>query len=184
MSTGRDILELRRRLAAMGRMPGGGCFPATVREVDTDLRTCTVEAGGVAYHDVLLHAVASADSRGGWIVPATGSVVLVARIGDSNELYVAMTSEAEAVRFSVGDEAEAVFSADGLTVRAAETTFHATPSGFAVNRGDAGLRKTLEKLIDAIYKLTVTTGVGPSGTPGNAADFMKIKEDLTQFLEE
>ena len=51
-------------------------------------------------------------------------------------------------------------------------------------RGGSGLKKTLESLIDAIVKLTVTTGVGPSGTPINAPDFMKVKQDLSNYLEE
>lgn len=179
-----DIFELRRRLAAIGRVTGGETFPAIVREVDAERRTCTVEAEGVTYDEVLLHGVADPDSRGGWIQPAVGSTVLVSRIGSSNELYVVMTSQAEAVRFTVGDQIEAALSAEGLTLKADSTTFHATPDGFAVNRGASGLRQTLEKLIDAICKLTVPTGSGPSGPPANVADFVEIKTELTQYLKE
>lgn len=180
----KDIIELRRRLTSMGRDANGETFLATVRKVDTEQRTCTVEAEGVAYEDVLLHAVANPDSRGGWIQPAVGSIVLVSRIGGSNELYVAMTSEAEALHFAVGDDAEAVFSADGLTVQAGDTRFHATSAGFSVNRGQDGLRKTLEQLIDAICQLTVSTGAGPSGPPLNVDSFMTIKTNLTQYLKD
>ena len=49
--------------------------------------------------------------------------------------------------------------------------------------GGAGLKKTLGELIDAIMKLTVPTGVGPSGTPINAADFVKVKQGLNDYLE-
>lgn len=165
MSGDADIIELRRRLSGIGRAPGGETFPATVREVDGDRRTCTVEAESVTYEEVLLYAVADAGRRGFCFLPAVGSIVLVSRLGGSNELYVAMFSEVDEVRLSVGD-----------------SSFSMTAEGFAAGRGGSGLLSTLEQLIDAICALTVTTGTGPSGTPINAADFMQIKEDLKNYL--
>lgn len=165
MSGMRDMEEIRRRLRALCSVPGGETFPATVQEVDADRRTCRVEAEGVAYDDVLLHAVADAGRKGFCFLPAVGSVVLVSRIGSSNELYVAMFSEVDEVRLSIGDSA-----------------FTVTADGFAACRGDSGLRATLERLLDALCALTVTTGVGPSGTPVNATDFKNIKEDLKNYL--
>ena len=119
----------------------------------------------MTYDDVLLYAVADAGRRGFCFLPAVGSIVLVSRLGGSNELYVAMFSEVDEVRLSVG-----------------ESSFSMTAEGFAAGRGGSGLRSTLEQLIDAICALTVTTGTGPSGTPINAADFMQIKEDLKNYL--
>ena len=95
MSSEADIIELRRRLSGIGRAPGGETFPATVRGVDGDRRTCTVEAESVTYDDVLLYAVADAGRRGFCFLPAVGSIVLVSRLGGSNELYVAMFSEVD-----------------------------------------------------------------------------------------
>ena len=79
MSGEADIIELRRRLSGIGRAPGGETFPATVREVDGDRRTCTVEAESVTYEEVLLYAVADAGRRGFCFLPAVGSIVLVSR---------------------------------------------------------------------------------------------------------
>jgi hypothetical protein len=44
------------------------------------------------------------------------------------------------------------------------------------------LKGELEKLISAIEKLTVPTGVGPSGTPINIAEFTAIKAKLSSIL--
>ena len=53
----------------------------------------------------------------------------------------------------------------------------------AAVRGDT-LKSLLEELIDTINALTVPTGVGPSGTPINIADFTAVKNKLKNFLSE
>lgn len=60
-----------------------------------------------------------------------------------------------------------------------------TQKGFTFNFGDDfSLKKTLTQILDAILQLTVTTGVGPSGTPINAQTFTDIKNSLNNYLEE
>lgn len=60
-----------------------------------------------------------------------------------------------------------------------------TQKGFTFNFGDDfSLKKTLVQILDAILQLTVTTGVGPSGTPINAQTFIDIKNSLDNYLEE
>ena len=60
-----------------------------------------------------------------------------------------------------------------------------TQKGFTFNFGDDfSLKKTLTQILDAILQLTVTTGVGPSGTPINAQTFTDIKNSLDDYLEE
>ena len=60
-----------------------------------------------------------------------------------------------------------------------------TQKGFTFNFGDDfSLKKTLTQILDAILQLTVTTGVGPSGTPINAQTFNDIKNSLDNYLEE
>lgn len=59
-----------------------------------------------------------------------------------------------------------------------------TQKGFTFNFGDNfSLKKTLTQILDAILQLTVTTGVGPSGTPINAQTFTDIKNSLDNYLE-
>lgn len=179
----RDMAEIRRRLAALNRMPGGMTFYATVEAVDDGLHTCTVEADGVAYEDVRLNAVAQEEGRGLWLLPKVGSTVLVTRIGDSNELLVVMASEVDGVKLTIGDTMAATLDKDGATVTAGETMLQATADGLTLTRGEAGLLKTLTDLCDAILRLTVSTAVGPSSTPVNAADFASIKNELKSYLK-
>lgn len=142
-------------------------FLATVKTVNADDCVCVVETeDGISYDEVLLRAVTGVD-KGILIVPTVGSHVMVSRIGGSNELYVSMFSEIDNV---------------GILIKDAEYTI--TDKGYRMNVGSSGLKKSLTDLIDAITKMTVTTGVGPSGTPINAADFIKIKQDLNNFLED
>jgi len=46
------------------------------------------------------------------------------------------------------------------------------------------LKGLLEQLIDALTALTVPTGVGPSGTPINAAQFQAVKAQLQRALSQ
>lgn len=183
MAGQKDIAEIRRRLAALGGTPGGETFPATVRSVDETRRTCTVEAGGIGYDDVRLHAVADAGRKGFCFIPTVGSVVLVSRIGGSNELFAAMFSEVDAALLTIGEKTTVRAEADGLTLAAGDTALEATADGLKLTRGSAGLLKTLSDLCDALARLTVPTAVGPSGVPVNAADFTAIKNELKQYLK-
>lgn len=183
MSREKEIADLRRAL--FGARSNGGVFYATVKSVDPDKRTCVVVDGEeMEYDDVLLYAVANEGLKGWVLIPKADSTVLVGRIGGSNELYVAMFSEVDAALLTVGDTVEAAIDDKGLTLKADTTTLNATDKGLTLARGSAGLKKTISDLCDALAKLTVTTGVGPSGIPINAADFIQIKKELDNYLEQ
>lgn len=74
--------------------------------------------------------------------------------------------------------------AEVLTLLSDQTTVKITTGGLTLRKGGSGLKKTLGDLLTAIQKLTVTTGVGPSGPPINIADFQKVQQDLSNYLEE
>ena len=76
-----------------------------------------------------------------------------------------------------------VVDADGITINADKTTLKAGKAGLVLKRDSSGLKKTLDDLLAALMKLTVTTGVGPSGPPINIADFQKVQQDLNNYLE-
>lgn len=71
-----------------------------------------------------------------------------------------------------------------LTLLSDQTTVKITTGGLTLRKGGSGLKKTLGDLLTAIQKLTVTTGVGPSGPPINVADFQRVQQDLSNYLEE
>lgn len=158
-------------------------FSGTVSAVDEKNRTCSVQVENVTYEEVKLYGIVQGDLKGFCFIPKTGSHVLVARIGGSNELFVAMFTEVERAVLTIGENTTVEVSEECVRIQSGESTVKATEKGLTFVKGGAGLKKTLEALIDAITKLTVTTGVGPSGVPINVVDFVKIKQGLNDYLE-
>ena len=97
---------------------------------------------------------------------------------------VSLTVDKETIQLSKADKVAATIDAGSLTLRVEQATVRVTTNGVTLSRGNSGLKKTLDDLITAIRELTVTTGVGPSGPPVNMADFVKIQQDLNNYLEE
>lgn len=137
----------------------------TVKSVDESKRTCSVGIGGIVREGVLLYAVKDDVKKGFCFIPKVGSKVLISTFNETRS-FVSMFSEVDKVLLTIST-----------------TELKITDKGFTLNRGDSGLLKTLTELCDAISKLTVTTAVGASGIPINVADFTKIKQDLTNYLE-
>lgn len=158
-------------------------FSGTVSAVDEKNRTCSVQVEDVTYEEVRLYGIVQGDLKGFCFIPKTGSHVLVARIGGSNELFVVMFTEVERAVLTIGENVTVTADAENCLLQVGESVVKATEKGLTFVKGGAGLKKTLEELIDAITKLTVPTGVGPSGTPINVTDFIKIKQGLNDYLE-
>lgn len=157
-------------------------FYGEISEVDEGARTCTVVMEDIPYQNVLLYAVENVKLKGPVLIPKIGSTVLVERIAN-DRYFVAMFSEIEKVLLTIGEKTKAEISEENIRIQVGESMVKATKNGLTLVKGGAGLKKTLEELIDAITKLTVTTGVGPSGVPINVADFIKIKQGLNDYLE-
>lgn len=174
-------------------------FYGEVSEVNEGSRTCTVVMEDIPYENVLLYAVENTELKGQVLIPRIGSTVLVERIAN-DRYFVVMFSEIdkvlltigentivevseECVRIQAGEKTTVTADAEKCLLQVGESVVKATEKGLTFVKGGAGLKKTLEELIDAITKLTVTTGVGPSGVPVNVADFIKIKQGLNDFLE-
>lgn len=83
----------------------------------------------------------------------------------------------------VNDKTKVTHEAEAMTFLSDRATIRITTGGLTLAKGSSGLKKTLDDLLTAIQKLTVTTGVGPSGPPVNIADFQKVQQDLSNYLE-
>jgi len=176
----REMDNLRQKFAGRLSAAGMSSFYGTVEAIDEEMRTCTVRIGGVVRSGVLLYLLHDPErkeppKKGWWFVPKKESTVLVTKVdGAGTRLRVEMFSEIEKVMLTMGDE----------SVGETALEFSITKDGgYKLNRGGSGLRKTLTDLCSAIEKLTVTTAMGPSGTPTNAAAFTKIKQELNDYLE-
>lgn len=179
----REIEEARRLLEQRLRQARSNTFYGTVESVNETARTCDVRVGGIVYDEVLLFAVENEKLKGAVMIPCKGSIVLVSRIADSSRMYVAMFSEIDKILVTIGDKQAGEFSAELAEILSGKSRLRVTPQGFTMTRSEAGLKKTLGDLCDAIARLTVSTGVGPSGVPINIADFQKIKQELNNYLE-
>ena len=181
MSKGND--DIRRMFERRLQDATETVFYGEISDVDEGVRTCTVVMEGIPYENVLLHAVENAELKGPVLIPKIGSTVLVERIAN-DRYFVAMFSEVEKVLLTIGEKTAVAVDTENCLLRVGNSMVKATEKGLTFVKGDAGLKKTLEELIDAITKLTVTTGIGPSGVPINIADFIKIKQGLNDYLEE
>lgn len=212
----KEIDEIRRKLQGTFGGDGDSIFQAVVVEVDEEEYTCTVRRDEqVDYFDVRLRGLVKADLQGFAFIPKLQSVVLVARIGRSNELFVCQYTEVDKFVFTdndlelkidadnidlkkggkitvhvdadklevVNDKTKVTHEAEAMTFLSDRATIRITTGGLTLSKGSSGLKKTLDDLLTAIQKLTVTTGVGPSGPPVNIADFQKVQQDLSNYLE-
>jgi hypothetical protein len=163
MKSARELLAL---LGDLGKS-GDSAFPAVVKHVDDD-RTCTVVAADdTEFFDVRLQAITGA-TAGLYYKPAVGSVVLVERIGSSNEFAIILFSHLESIEMNVAGN---------------QVTHDAT--GWELKKGTDTLGAVLGDLMDAIQMITCNvTAVGaPTGVPINAAVFAAIKTRMDVFIK-
>lgn len=100
----KEIDEIRRKFQSSFSGEGDAVFPAVVTEVNEDEFTCTVQRDEqVDYFDVRLRGLVKAELQGFAFIPKLESVVLVARIGKSNELFVCQFTEIDKVVFTDND---------------------------------------------------------------------------------
>ncbi|MFI3322084.1 MAG: hypothetical protein R3Y50_06120 [Rikenellaceae bacterium] len=196
----KEIDELRRKFKAQFGGDSDIVFQGVVTEVDETEFTCTVKRDdAVDYFDVRLRGLVNSGLQGFAFIPKVESTVLVCRIGKSNELFVCqfteidkmiftdndliLTVDTEKIELLKGENITINLDVDRLEFLNSSSIIKISADGLTLNRGDFGLKKTLEDLLTAIKALTVTTGTGPSGTPINVADFIKIEQDLQQYME-
>jgi len=161
MVDARDCVSKLRRLV---EEPGYETYACRVTAVDG--ATCKVERiiDDKAVSDVRLNATVKLGD-GLVVTPKVGSVVLITNIdGDKN--FVSQFSEVEKVEFKDVHGFELVVEDGKVSVK---------------NNG-YNLRKAFDDLLDAIGRLTVPTGAGPSGTPINIMEFEGVRKNLNNFL--
>jgi len=162
--------EFQRALTEMVKYQssGPGILPATVKTVNDALGTCDVEIDGLTIYDVRLRASVNGELSNFLVLPAIGSSVLVANVGNSaTEFAVVSYSEVTSLEFVTGD-----------------TKVIADAAGIHLERAGKNLGNVLSALISQIQAITVpvTSAPGTSGVPVNAAAFDTIKTNLQTIL--
>ena len=97
-------------------------FPAVVKEVDENMRTCTVRINdNVDVEDVRLYAVIDDSLKGFCLIPAIDSTVLVGAMDGRQDFYVVMFSEVDKVLGSIGDKTEIALDEKSLSYKCDKT---------------------------------------------------------------
>lgn len=163
-------------------------FPAVVKGVNTDNRTCKVRiSDNVDFEDVKLYAITDKNLKGFCLIPAVDSHVLVARIANGNDLYVAMFSEVDKVLGTIGkhtdlllEEEHLRFKTEKVTVEVAKDTVtvdvNKDEAGIVLNGGSnnglvkiAELTKKLNALVKSFNDHTHTFAIGAIAVEGTSA---------------
>lgn len=179
----KEIEKVRRMVYTKMTEAARTTFYAEIKKVDEEARTCTVKVGNIERENVLLYAIEDEEKKGLVLIPKIDSQVIVSQMPDGSRLFVEMFSEVDKVLLTIDEKLAVTIDAKGALIEADKTTLSVKDSGLILSRGSSGLLKTLTDLCDAIAKLTVPTALGPSGVPINMADFIKIKQDLKNYLE-
>jgi hypothetical protein len=139
--------------------------PAVVKAVNADDTIAVIFNDDSELADCRLKSVIKAGNKV-ILIPVVGSVVLVGKIENSDEYYVAAVHEVSEVLVVIGT-----------------VTYSVTEAGFLFQKGTETLQKLFDDLIAQIKLIVVPTNVGPSGNPLNATEFDLIKTRVDNLLK-
>lgn len=136
-------------------------FPAQVKEVAEEERTCTVRVNdNVDFFDVKLYAVTDKSLKGFCLIPAIDSTVLVARIANGNDLYVCSFSEVDKVLGTIGDNTSLTVENEHIELKTEKVTVDVSGDKVSVDAeeislqfGDGNGMLTTKKLADTLKNL-------------------------------
>jgi len=161
--------------------PGDQVLVADIVSVDQNNDTVEISVDGMELGDVRLRSII--DSQGNRVVvyPAVGSIVLVGRIGHSNQLYVQAVSEVDKVLCRIGNMKLEVTESGFVYNEGSHTTANADILKSELNK----LTKRVDDLLDALNQAAPDSSTGTfkaSLTPRLAAivnkeDFSGIEND-------
>jgi len=142
------------------------CKICVVDAVDEATRTVDVSPIDESAPILSVNLQANQSSEVGVVCfPKVGSYVVVAFLNPATAVVV-LTEEIEKINISTNSDI--TIDAGGMV---------------QVKNKDYSLADAFTDLIAAIGKLTVTTGVGVSGTPINVVDFQQIQQKINKFLQ-
>lgn len=170
----KGVDALRRKFdSRLAQIAGAVTVYAVIKSVDVHKRTCTVTIDGADFTDVLLYTIENKDLKGFVFIPAVDSVVLVSRIGASNELFVSLFSEVDKVLLTIGDNVNASIDDKELSYKSGNTEIIATGDAVSIkapeiafNGGELGGLVKLEQLKQNLDSLKQMVEAIHSALPG------------------
>ncbi|AMO19229.1 hypothetical protein [Flavobacterium columnare] len=132
----------------------------TVKALEDD--TCTVDD----YEDVRLNAIIDDLNSQFTIYPKVDSKVVIARLDDSDAMFVIRVSEIEKVTIKIGNQ-----------------LFEMKDGKFTIKVGSVSLKSILDKGFDQLDKAIITTPSGPGQfSPADKLVFQDLKAKSNQLL--
>lgn len=132
----------------------------TVKAIEGD--TCKVDF----YEDVQLNAIIDDLESQFTIYPKVGSKVVIARLDDSDSMFVIRHSEIDKVTIKIGDQ-----------------LFEMQDGKFSITQGDISLKSIINDGFDQLTKAIITTPSGPGKfSPADITIFNQLKTKTNQLL--
>lgn len=149
--------KIKRAIKQMVKVPLQ-VVQAEVKSVNKSDNTCVVTLSGeIDIEDVRLRSVTG--SAGHVIYPKVASKVLVAKIANSNQLYVSMFSDVDAVLIDINGK-------------------------ITIKNNLANLRSELDTLLDTLAAAIVQTPSGPGSFAANViANITTVKTNVGNLLD-
>lgn len=168
--------ELKSKIAERLSEWRDALFVAEVTDVDEQNYSCIVKRGeGIIYRNVRLRAVVDASPEFMVLIPSVGSLVMVQKLGGSNELAVVMHSSISKITGAIGEKFSLTVTGDGISIDADRIT---------INNGDNGglvivaaLTDKINALVDAFNNhthLLASGAVAVQGSPSAQANAAPI----------
>lgn len=157
----KEMEELRRKFHERFGESGDQVFLGTVTEVNEDEFTCTVKRDDqVDYFDVRLRGLVKAELQGFAFIPRLQSMVLVCRIGKSNELFVCQFTEIDKVVFTDND-LEVIIDTENIDIKKGEKiTVHVDAERIEVTNDKVKALHEADALTVTADSTTVKTSTG------------------------
>ncbi len=106
----------------------------------------------------VLYSATEENAKGFILIPKEGTNVLVGTMGDDeNSLYLVRMDEVAKVQVVIEEER--------ITIDSTGINVEFSDGKVTVKNKNADLKTLMNDLVDMVTGLTVSTGVGPSGTP-------------------
>lgn len=148
----------------------------TVKDLEDD--TCTVDN----YEDVRLNAIIDDLNSQFTIYPKVGSKVVIARLDDSDAMFVIRVSEIEKVIIKINDQLFE-FNNEAVTFQKGNQLFEMKDGKFTIKVGNVSLKTILDKGFDQLDKAIITTPSGPGQfSPADKLVFQDLKAKSNQIL--
>ena len=180
----KELEEIRRKFQGVFGNDGDAVFQAVVTEVNENEFTCTVRRDEqVDFFDVRLRGLVNADLQGFAFIPRLQSVVLVCRIGKSNELFVCCFTEIDKVIFT-GNDLKLAVDLDNIDIKKGDKiAVHVDKEKLEVTNDKVNVLHEGSALTVTAESTTVKTSTGGETITRGGSGLKKTLDDMLTAIQ-